>query len=139
MSEISNPELDKINDAIKKLNRSKVKMSIKSIATKSGVSRRTIYRRNELKVRCLEAMGIENDLKIAKEEIAATTMKKKRYTITEKYERIKIELATSKTANEMLLENNRQLVIEKQRLLARQVILEARIEDMRNKNVKTIR
>jgi hypothetical protein len=128
-------ELEKINDAILKLKRSKIEISIMSIAKKSGVNRRMIYRKKELKERCMEAMGVANELKIAKEEIASTGVKKKRYTIAEKYENSQKELEISRIANAKLLENNRQYIIEEQRLKARITMLESRIEDMKNKKV----
>lgn len=109
--------LEKIEKAIANLRRGKKKLTISNIAEKSGVPRRTIYNRPELKERCDQAILIQEELEQASKEAAAgTEPATKLYgskLLQFRYEKVKNELKEQKIINAKILENNRKLVIEK--------------------------
>ncbi|GIQ70056.1 hypothetical protein DUZ99_09460 [Xylanibacillus composti] len=111
-----NENLEKIEKAITNLRRGKNKLTISNIAKKSGVPRRTIYNRPELKERCDQAILIQEELEQASKEAAAGTEPAKLYgskLLQFRYEKVKNELKEQKIINAKILENNRKLVIEK--------------------------
>lgn len=111
-----NENLEKIEKAITNLRRGKNKLTISNIAKKSGVPRRTIYNRPELKERCDQAILIQEELEQASKEAATSTEPAKLYgskLLQFRYEKVKNELKEQKIINAKILENNRKLVIEK--------------------------
>lgn len=101
-----------IDEAIVNLKRRKNKLSIAKIA---GISRKTIYNHAELKERCDQAIHVqqfEQDKKNTTDEKVLS----RREILEDRYKRSKEDLKREQEKNAILLENNRQLVLEKDRL-----------------------
>lgn len=142
--------IEKIDKAIANLRRGKRKLTITSIVEKSGVPRRTIYNRPELKERCDQAIIIQEELKKGTEEAAVGIEQKPklygRKLLEFRYEKVKKDLKEQKIINSMLLENNRRLIIEKdemkgtiQRLQEDNERLREQMRHNQNKKVRTIK
>lgn len=142
--------IKKIDNAIANLRRGKRKLTISSISEKSGVPRRTIYNRPELRERCDQAIIFQEELKKGSDEAAAgTEQKSKLYgskLLQFRYEKVKKDLKEQKIINSILLENNRRLIIEKdemkgtiQRLQEDNERLREQMRHNQNKKVRTIK
>jgi hypothetical protein len=114
--------LEQIDQAVISLRRGRQKLTISKISGRSGVPRRTIYNRPELKERCDLAIHAQKQELAANDEIAAATddvVVKPIYgskLIEQRYTKAREELCKQQTINSKLLENNRRLVIEKNEL-----------------------
>jgi|SRR5699024_732335 len=130
--------LKTIDEAIVNLKRGKNKLSIAQIAKKSGIARKTIYNHVELKERCDQAIYVQQ-----LEKSSANTNAKKpvsgRELLEKRYKSAKEELGKEREKNAKLLENNRQLVLEKDRLKSHIQMLQQKIERMNEQKVKQIK
>lgn len=124
--------LERIDEAITNLKKGKQKLSISKIATKAGIARKTIYNNTELKERCDQAIEIESisgGLMVGDKRISY------REKMNQRYVKVDQNLKKEKEKNAILLENNRQLVLEKSRLLAHIDLLQQKIETMTKQKV----
>lgn len=125
--------LAEIDAAIINLKRGKNKLSIAQIANKSGIARKTIYNHAELKERCDQAIRvqqIEGNNANVKEPVSGRKLLEKRY------KNVKEELKDEQEKNAKLLENNRQLVLEKDRLKSHIQMLRQKIDKMNEQKLK---
>jgi len=127
--------LNKIDEAIVNLKRGKKNLSIARIAKKAGIARKTIYNHAELKERCDQAIHIQeleqsNKDPNAKKPIAGRKLLEQRYRNTRE------EFKKEQEKSAKLLENNRQLVLEKDRLKSHIQMLQNKIEKLEAKKVK---
>lgn len=130
--------IEQIDKAISLLKRSKKKkLTISSIAEKAGIERRTIYNRPDLKERCLQAIGIQQEIDLANKELAASQEPKKKRTrlsTKEKIQTLQEQLEDAKTVVKQVLEQNRNLVLEKQELISTITILQEEIAKLKEVN-----
>src|SRR5699024_4205556 len=130
--------LEKIDEAIVNLKRGKNKLSSAQIAKKAGIARKTIYNNPELKERCDQAIHIQR-----LEEIGTKPNTKKpvsgRKLLEQRYQKVKEELQNEHKKNARLLENNRQLVLEKERLNSHIQMLQQKIEKMNEQKVTQLK
>lgn len=130
--------LKAIDEAIVNLQRGKNKLSIAQIAKKSGIARKTIYNHAELKERCNQAIYVQQ-----LGESSANPNEKRpvsgRELLEQRYKSAKEELKKEQEKNAKLLENNRQLVLEKDRLKSHIRMLQQKIERMNEQKVKQIK
>lgn len=128
--------LKMIDEAIVNLKRGKNKLSIAKIAEKSGIARKTIYNYSELKERCDQAIHVQQ-----LEESSINPNAKKpvsgRKLLEKGYNNVKEELKKEQEKNAKLLENNRQLVLEKDRLKSHIQMLQQKIERMNEQKLKS--
>src|SRR5699024_2403861 len=127
-----------IDDAILNLQKGKNKLSISKIAEKAGIARKTIYNNPELKERCDQAIQVQqmeqsNVHPKVKKPLSGRKLLEKRYSDT------KIKLKEEQKKNAMLLENNRQLVLEKDQLKSHIRMLQNKIERNEKQKVKHIK
>lgn len=126
--------LKAIDEAIVNLKRGKNKLSIAQIAEKSGIARKTIYNHAELKERCDQAIYVQQ-----LEDSNANTDAKRpvsgRELLNQRYKNTRQDLKEEQEKNAKLLENNRQLVLEKDRLKSHIQMLQQKIEKMNDKKV----
>lgn len=127
--------LEKIDEAIINLKRGKNKLSIAQIALKSGIARKTIYNHAELKERCDQAIHVQ--------QLEGNSVNKKvknpvsgRKLLEQRYNKVKEELKGEQGKNAKLLENNRQLVLEKDRLKSHIHRLQQKIDRMNEQKLK---
>jgi hypothetical protein len=119
MSDNNNTNLlDQIDQAIISLRRGRQRLTIVKLSERSGVPRRTIYNRPELKERCELAIQVQNEERMTSDEVAATTTEEVKplygsKLIEQRYNKAREEMSKQQTVNAKLLENNRKLVIEK--------------------------
>ena len=130
--------LKEIDKAIVNLKRGKNKLSIAQIAKKAGIARKTIYNHAELKERCDQAIHIQ-ELEEAKKNPNNKKVLSGRKLLEDRYRRSKEELNKEQEKNSMLLENNRQLVLEKDRLKSHIHMLQQQIERLKNQKVIPMR
>jgi len=133
-----NERLEIIDDAILNLQKGKNKLSISKIAEKAGIARKTIYNNPELKERCDQAIQVQqmeqsNVHPKVKKPLSGRKLLEKRYSDT------KIKLKEEQKKNAMLLENNRQLVLEKDQLKSHIRMLQNKIERNEKQKVKHIK
>lgn len=129
--------LKAIDEAIVNLKRGKNKLSIAQIAKKSGIARKTIYNHDELKERCDQAIYVQQ----LDENSTNPTAKRPvsgRELLNQRYQRTRQDLKKEKEKNAKLLENNRQLVLEKDRLKSHIQMLQQKIERMNDQKLKQI-
>lgn len=133
----STDRLKKIDEAISNLKRGKNKLTISKIAEKAGIARKTIYNNPELKERCDQAIYLQQ-----LEENSTDPKAKKplsgRKLLEHRYRKVKAELKREKEKNAKLLENNRQLVLEKDRLKSHIQMLQQKVERLNEQKVKQI-
>src|SRR5690625_1457418 len=133
----STDRLKKIDEAISNLKRGKNKLTISKIAEKTGIARKTIYNNVELKERCDQAIYVQQ----LEESSANTNVKKSvsgRELLEKRYKNAKGKLKKEQEKNAKLLENNRQLVLEKDRLKSHIQMLQQKIERMNEQKLKQI-
>lgn len=132
--------LEKIDEAIVNLKRGKNKLSIAQIAKKSGVARKTIYNHAALKERCDQAIHIQelgdskdNEKPLGKKQLSGRKL------LEQRYEKSKKALNKEQEKNAMLLENNRQLVLEKDRLKSHIEMLQNKIQRIEAGKIKHLK
>lgn len=130
--------LESIDQAITNLKRGKKKLSIAQIAKKAGIARKTIYNHSKLKERCDQAIHIQE---LENESIDSKKSKpiSGRKLLEQRYEKSKDSLKKEREKNAKLLENNRQLVLEKAQLKSRIEMLQQQNERLRNQKVTPMR
>jgi|SRR5690625_1885231 len=132
--------LNKIDEAIVNLKRGKNKLSIAQIAKKTAIARKTIYNHAELKERCDQAIHVQQ---LEESSVNANANAKKpvsgRKLLEQRYNNVKKELKKEQEKNAKLLENNRQLVLEKDRLKSHIQMLQQQIERIKNQKIKPMR
>src|SRR5690625_591843 len=130
--------LKAIDKAIVNLKRGKNKLSIAQIAKKTGISRKTIYNHAELKERCDQAIHIQE---LEQNSIDPNAKKpiSGRELLEQRYRNTKEELNKEQDKNAKLLENNRQLVLEKDRLKSHIQILQNKIERLEVQKIKPLK
>ncbi|TRM11039.1 hypothetical protein FH966_04470 [Lentibacillus cibarius] len=139
--------LKKIDQAISNLRRGKKKLSISKIAEKAEIARKTIYNRPELKQRCEQAIHIQEEQNRAGEEVAASSVPQVeknrpltgRKLLEERYRRSREDLKLERERNAKLLENNRQLVLEKAELKNRIQMLQQQADRLNAQKVKSLK
>ena len=107
--------LKAIDEAIVNLKRGNNKLSIAQIAKKSGIARKTIYNHAELNERCDQAIYVQQLDENSRNPTAKRPVSG-RELLNQRYQRTRQDLKKEKEKNAKLLENNRQLVLEKDRL-----------------------
>jgi|SRR5699024_4555770 len=129
--------LKMIDEAIANLKRGKNKLSIAKIAEKAGIARKTIYNHDELKERCDQAIHVQQ---LEESSISSNTKKpvSGRKLLEQRYNNVKEELKKEQEKNAKLLENNRQLVLEKDWLKSHIQMLQQKIERMNDQKLKKI-
>lgn len=130
--------LKAIDEAIVNLKRGKNKLSIAQIAKKSGITRKTIYNHAELKERCDQAIHIQ-DLEQSNKGPNVKKPISGRELLEQRYRNTREELKKEQEKNAKLLENNRQLVLEKDRLKSHIQMLQSRIERLEAQKVKPLK
>mgnify|MGYP001279727042 CR=1 FL=1 len=126
--------LKKIDEAIVNLKRGKNKLSIAQIAKKAGISRKTIYNHAELKERCDQAIHVQ-ELEQSSKNPNAKKQITGRKLLEQRYRNTREELKKEQEKNAKLLENNRQLVLEKDRLKSHIQMLQQKIEKINEEKV----
>lgn len=129
--------LKMIDEAIVNLKRGKNKLSIAQIAKKSGIARKTIYNHAELKERCNQAIYVQQ-LEVSNANPEAKRPVSGRELLEQRYKNVREELKKEQEKNAMLLENNRQLVLEKERLKSHIQMLQQKIERLNEQKIKQI-
>lgn len=129
--------LKAIDEAIVNLKRGKNKLSIAQIAKKSGIARKTIYNHTELKERCDQAIYVQQ-LEDSNANPDAKRPVSGRELLEQRYKNVREELKKEQEKNAKLLENNRQLVLEKDRLKSHIQMLQQKIERMNEQKLKQI-
>lgn len=130
--------LKAIDKAIVNLQRGKNKLSIAQIAKRAGISRKTIYNHAELKERCDQAIHIE-ELEQSSKDPNATKSISGRKVLEQRYRNTREELKKEQDKNAKLLENNRQLVLEKDRLKSHIQMLQQKIERLEIQKIKPLK
>src|SRR5699024_10800459 len=130
--------LEKIDEAIVNLKRGKNKLSIAQIAKKAGIARKTIYNHAELKERCDQAIHIQ-DLEQRNKNPNIKKPISGRELLEQRYRNTREELKKGHEKNAKLLENNRQLVLEKDRLKSHIQLLQSKIERLEAQKVKSLK
>src|SRR5699024_12554888 len=118
--------------------RRKNKISIAQNAKRAGIARKTIYNHAELKERCNQAIHIE-ELEQSSTDPNATKPISGRKLLEQRYRNTKEELKKEQEKNTKLLENNRQLVLEKDRLKSHIQMLQQKIDRMTRGKIKKIK
>jgi len=126
--------LNKIDEVIINLKRGKNKLAIARIAKKAGIARKTIYNHTELKERCDQAIHIQELEQSGKDPNAKKPITGRKL-LEQRYINTKKELKEEHIKNAMFLENNRQLVLEKDRLKSHILMLQQRVEKLKNQKV----
>jgi len=126
-----------IDEAIVNLKRGKNKLSVAQIAKKSGIARKTIYNHAELKERCDQAIYLQ-ELEESSANPSAKRPVSGRELLNERYKNVRGDLKKEQEKNAKLLENNRQLVLEKDRLKSHIQMLQQKIERMNERKLKQI-
>lgn len=90
----------KVVEAIQKLKRKKMKITISSVASEANVTRQTIYNRPDLKLKIDEAISLMNDKKKPKEVDNKNSVQEKRI------KRLQEELKQSSDEKLKLLDQN---------------------------------
>lgn len=90
----------KVVEAIRKLKRKKMKITISSVAKEAGVTRQTLYNRSDLKIKIDEANSLMNDKKKPKKIEDKQSVQEKRI------KQLQEKLAQSKDENLKLLDQN---------------------------------
>ncbi|AVO03196.1 hypothetical protein BU042_05535 [Staphylococcus simulans] len=130
--------LEKIDEAIVNLKRGKNKLSIAQIAKKAGIARKTIYNHAELKERCDQAIHIQ-DLEHSSNGPNVKKTISGRELLEQRYRNTKGEFKKEQEKNAKLLENNRQLVLEKDRLKSHIQMLQSKIERLEAQKIKPLK
>jgi len=133
----SEERLEKIDQAITNLKRGKNKLTIAKIAEKTGISRKTIYNNIELKERCSQAIHVQRMEESGKSPEVKKSVSGRKL-LEQRYNKVKEQLQQEQEKNAKLLENNRQLVLEKDRLKSHIQMLQQKIEKMNEKKLKQI-
>ncbi|MUK89340.1 hypothetical protein GMD78_13305 [Ornithinibacillus sp. L9] len=138
--------LNRIDQAISNLRRGKKKLSISKIAEKAGIARKTIYNRPEIKQRCDQAILIQDEQSKAEQEVAASSVPQVenrpltgRKLLEERYRKSREDLKLEREKNAKLLENNRELVLEKAELKNRIQMLQQQMERLKAQKVKPLK
>lgn len=140
-SEKQEEMLNKVDLAIANLRRGKKKISISKIAQKSKIARKTIYNHPELKERCEQAIKMQEESSSLKgvSENSTIQIENKplsgRKLIEERYRKSRENLKLEQEKNAKLLENNRQLVLEKAELKNRIVMLQNQIQQIQEQKI----
>lgn len=111
----------KVIEAIQKLKRKKIKITISSVAKEAGVTRQTLYNRPDLKIKIDEANSLLNDQKKAGKAEDKRSVQEKRI------KRLQEELAQSKDENIKLLDQNVLLTEENIKLKRKIAELEEKL------------
>lgn len=127
-----------LDEAVVNLKRGKNKLSIAQIARKAGISRKTIYNHAELKERCVQAIHVQ-ELEQSERDPNAKKPVTGRKLLEQRYRNKKEELKKEQEKNAKLLENNRQLILEKDRLKSHIQMLQQKIERMNDQKVTRIK
>ena len=90
----------KVVEAIQKLKRKKLKITISTVAKEAGVTRQTLYNRSDLKIKIDEANSLKNDQKKTKKVEDKQSLQDKRI------KRLQEELAQARDENLKLLNQN---------------------------------
>lgn len=130
--------LKKIDEAIVNLKRGKNKLSIAQIAKRARISRKTIYNHSELKERCDQAIHIQ-ELEQSERNPKAKKPISGRKLLEQRYRNTKEEFKKEQEKNAKLLENNRQLVLEKDRLKSYIQMLQQQIERVKSQKIKPMK
>lgn len=128
-----------MKSAIESIKKGRKKLTITEIAKRAGIARKTIYNRPELKQRCdqeillqKQASGIEQNV-----NKATSSRPKTRYKLLEKrYNKVKNKLDEEKKNNMKLLNNNKNLVLEKEQLNTKIIMLERKIDRLNNEKIR---
>lgn len=133
--------LDKVKDAIVRLKKGREKLTIKKIAEKAKIARKTIYNRPELKQLCDQAIHIQQITQNGGEEIKNPVLRvSTSYQLLEKrYNNLKKQMDKQVLENKKLLNNNKELVLEKEQHKSKIVMLEERIERLTRDKVRPIK
>lgn len=126
-----------LDEAVVNLKRGKNKLSIAQIAKKAGISRKTIYNHAELKERCDQAIHVQ-ELEQSERDPNTKKPVSGRELLEQRYRNTKEELKKEQEKNAKLLENSRQLVLEKDRLKSHIQMLQQKIERMNDQKLKQI-
>lgn len=128
--------LERVENAITNLKRGNKKLSISQIAKKAGIARKTIYNHPELKERCNQAIYLQEQEFKGK----GTNLRNKTFSegkvFEQKYKKVKEALKQEQKKNAKLLENNRQLVLEKEQLKSKIEMLQGQINRIKNNKIK---
>lgn len=130
--------LKALDEAIVNLKRGKNKLSIAQIAKKAGISRKTIYNHAELKGRCDQAIHIQ-ELEQSERDPKAKKPISGRKLLEQRYRNTREVLKKEQEKNARLLENNRQLVLEKDRLKSHIQMLQNKIERNEAQKIKPLK
>lgn len=126
--------LQAIDEAIVNLKRGKNTLSIAQIAKKAGISRKTIYNHSELKERCDQAIHVQ-ELEQSERDPKAKKPISGRKLLEQRYRNTKEELKNEHEKNAKLLEHNRVLVLEKDRLKSHIQMLQQKIEKLNEQKI----
>src|SRR5690625_193368 len=127
-----------LDEAVVNLKRGKNRLSIAQIAKKAGISRKTIYNDVELKEFCNQAIHVQ-ELEQSERDQNVKKPVAGRKLLEQRYRNTKEELKEEQEKNAKLLENNRQLVLEKDRLKSHIQMLQQKIEKMNENKVTSIK
>lgn len=111
----------KVVEAIRRLKRKKMKITISSVAKEAGVTRQTLYNRPDLKIKIDEVNSLMNDKKKTKKIDDKQSIQEKRI------KRLQKELAESKDENLKLLDQNVTLTEENIKLKRKIAELEEKL------------
>lgn len=140
-------QLEQVRNAITNLRRGNQRLYIATIAEKAGIARRTIYNRPELKQLCDQAIKLQN-LKVDPETIAEDSsggnqqvrrVNTKYENLEHRYKNLRELYKKEQEKNAILLHNNKTVVLEKEQLKSKIVMLEEKIERINMSKVKNIK
>lgn len=131
--------LEKVEMAVESIKKGRKKLTITEIAKRAGIARKTIYNRPELKQRCDQEILFQKQamLKDGSNEKKTRNKPKTKYKLLEKrYNKLKKELEIQRKNNMKLLNNNKELVLDKEQLNTKIIMLKRKIERMNKSKVK---
>lgn len=133
--------LDKVKDAIVRLKKGREKLTIKKIAEKAKIARKTIYNRPELKQLCNQAIHIQQITQKGRVEIKKPVLRVSTsyQLLEERYNNLKKQIYKQVLENKKLLYNNKELVLEKEQHKSKIVMLEERIERLNRDKLRPIK
>lgn len=144
MSKKTNQEL--VQDAIVSLKQGRNKLTIKNIAERANISRKTIYNNPEIRNICNQEIEIQkqqayshlNDEEKEKIGIKSGYLNKTKV-LEARYLKTKNESADLKRKNDLLLLENNKIVLEKEQLNSKISMLEKKMKRMTDDKVKKLK
>lgn len=136
--------VDRVRGAITSIKKGRKKLTISAIAERAGIARKTIYNRPDLKLLCDQAIELQKQEELTEGDNKKSKSEREKpltgYKLLEqRYRKLKDILEKEQEKNMKLLHNNKVLVLEKEQLESKILMLEKRIEQLNKDKIKPLR